>query len=52
MHPDCYRDTLRFYQQSIAKLINVLLADMAYVFDCKSKEGSSNLPQDSVKKIV
>jgi hypothetical protein len=22
-----------------------------YAFDCKSKEGSSNLPQDSVKKL-
>ncbi len=32
---------------------NVLLADMAYAFDCKSKEESSSLSQDSVKiKIV
>jgi hypothetical protein len=28
-----------------------LAADMAYAFDCKSKEGSSNLQQDSVKKM-
>jgi hypothetical protein len=29
-----------------------LPADMAYAFDCKSKEESSNLSQDSVNKIV